>query len=482
MSEDWPKGWYRDEDSRQPGRDADADRTQTVQSSGYPGWGPRSSAGVRDSARGGTAWPAQPPARTGGGGGGSGYVRPAPRGGRRWLRPKRILIVVTALVLVLVLVGVGLYYDFNSKLSRAAVLVPTSATSAGTNWLITGSDGRGGLTGPQENAMALGRNITGSRSDTIMLLHMPANGTRPTLVSIPRDSYVNIPGHGYNKINAAYAYGGPKLLIQTMQNATGLRIDHYMGIGFTGLVSVVNDVGGVNMCLPSAMKDPKAGLNLKKGCQTLNGSQALALVRTRAFANGDLQREEDQRALLKSLLSKMTSTGNVINPFTSIPAASGAASALTVDSGTQLIDLWSVANALRNPVNTMVPFGGYANNAAGSVVLWDTTQAQQMFSDLGNDRALPKSLVKGSSVQGTALSRGITRCPGPRLLGFSITGAGAHCPRSIGGEGPQAPPLAAGLVNRAACTCIRNSRAHARKLAGMQAGQVGYVLPTSVRI
>jgi LCP family protein required for cell wall assembly len=322
------------------------------------------------------------------------------RGWRRWLRPKRIAIIVAALLVVVILAGVGLYFNFNSKLSRAAV--PTSATSAGSNWLITGSDGRGGLTGSQENAMALGRNITGARSDTIMVLHMPANGTRPTLVSIPRDSYVPIPGFGSNKINAAYAYGGPKLLIQTVQNATGLRIDHYMGIGFTGLVSVVNNIGGVNMCLPSAMKDPKAGLNLKKGCQTLSGKEALAFVRTRSFANGDLQREQDQRAFLKALLSKMTSTGNLINPFTAIPAASGVTSALVVDSGTQLYQLLSVANGLRSPVTTAVPFGGFATNAAGSVVLWDTTRAQQMFSDLGHDKALPKGLITGSSVQGTA--------------------------------------------------------------------------------
>jgi LCP family protein required for cell wall assembly len=283
------------------------------------------------------------------------------------------------------------------------VLAPTSATSAGTNWLITGSDGRGGLTGSQENALALGHNTTGSRSDTIMILHMPANSTRPTLVSLPRDSYVNIPGSGYNKINAAYAFGGPKLLIQTVQNATGLRIDHYMGIGFTGLVSVVDDVGGVNMCLPSAMKDPKAGLNLPKGCQTLSGKQALAFVRTRSFSNGDLQREQDQRTFLKALLSKMTSMGNIINPFASIPAASGAASALTVDSGTQLYQLWSVAFALRNPITTQVPFGGFQNTAsAGSVVLWDPAAARQMFGDLGSDRALPQNLVKGTSVQGTA--------------------------------------------------------------------------------
>src|SRR5437879_1674587 len=97
--------------------------------------------------------------------------------------------------------------------------------------------------------------------------HVPANGTRPTLVSLPRDSYVPIPGHGYNKLNAAYAFGGPKLLVQTVQNVTGLPVSHYMGIGFGGLVSVVNDVGGVQICLKAPMNGPKAGQNLQAGCQ-----------------------------------------------------------------------------------------------------------------------------------------------------------------------------------------------------------------------
>jgi LCP family protein required for cell wall assembly len=175
------------------------------------------------------------------------------------------------LVLVLVVAVAGLYLDLNSKLSRVNVLVPAALTSAGTNWLIAGSDSRGGLTRTEEDQLALGHDIGGGRTDTILLLHLPSNGTRPTLVSIPRDSYVPIPGHGDNKINAAYSLGGPKLLIQTVQNVTGLRIDHYMAIGFGGLVDVVNDVGGVRLCLPGPLKDPKAGLNLKKGCQTLNG-------------------------------------------------------------------------------------------------------------------------------------------------------------------------------------------------------------------
>ena len=348
----------------------------------------------------GTAWPAQPPARSWPGDGGPPRTR-GPRGRRRWLRPKRILIILATLVVILALASVGLYFDLNSKLSRVDVLAPAGFTSAGTNWLIAGSDSRGGLTRTEEDQLALGHDVSGGRTDTIMLLHMPANGTRPTLVSIPRDSYVPIPGHGSNKINAAYSFGGPKLLIQTVQNVTGLRIDHYMGIGFGGLVDVVNDVGGVTLCLPGPMKDPKAGLNLKKGCQTLDGDQALSFVRTREFPLGDLQREQDQRALLKSLLSKMTSTGTLINPFAVIPAASGAASSLTVDQGTSLSQLASVAFALKNPVTTMVPFGGFGNTSAGSVVEWNVPEAKVFFNDLATDKPLPKNLITGASVAGT---------------------------------------------------------------------------------
>ena len=175
-----------------------------------------------------------------------------------------------------------------------------------------------------------------------------------------------------------------------------------MGIGFGGLVSVVNDVGGVQMCLKAPMKDPKAGLNLKAGCQVLNGDQALGFVRTRAFAEGDLQREQDQRLLIKGILAKMTSAGTLANPFAIVPAANGAASAITIDQGTGLNQLISVAFALRNPVTTTVPIGPFASTSVGSVVEWNTTAAKQFFSDLAHDQALPKNLVTGSSVQGTA--------------------------------------------------------------------------------
>jgi LCP family protein required for cell wall assembly len=339
----------------------------------------------------------------GGGGGGRGYRAPTRRGGRRWLRPRRILAILAGLVVLIVVLAVAVYFSVSSKLTKADVLTSSSLTSAGTNWLITGSDSRSGLSKKEENQLALGHDISGQRSDTILLLHVPANSTRPTLVSLPRDSYVPIPGHGYNKLNAAYALGGAKLLVQTVQNVTGLPISHYMGIGFGGLVGVVNDIGGVRICLPAPMKDPKAGLKLKAGCQVLNGDQALGFVRTRNFAISDLQREQDQRILIKGILSKMTSPGTLANPFAVIPAANGAAGAITIDQGTGLSQLVSVAFALRNPVTTTVPIANAnLSTAAGSAVQWNRTEALQFFHDLAHDQALPKDLVTGSSVQGTA--------------------------------------------------------------------------------
>jgi LCP family protein required for cell wall assembly len=307
-------------------------------------------------------------------------------------------------VLLLILV-IGGYFYLDGKLNRANVLVSYAgqpAAGAGSNWLITGSDSRQGLTRKQERKYHTGFNVSGQRSDTIMLLHIPGNGGPAVLVSLPRDSYVKIPGYGWNKLNAAYSFGGPKLLAQTVQNVTGLRIEHYMGIGFGGLVNVVNSVGGVTMCFKHPLHDAASGLHLRKGCQTLNGGKALAFVRTRHnFATQDLQRIQNQRVFLKALLSKVTSPGVMFNPFAAIPAGLGAVDTLTVDEGTHLNQLLSVAFALRAPVTTTVPIAN-ANlaTAAGDAVQWDSAQAGRLFRDLNTDTPLPKRLLSGSHLQG----------------------------------------------------------------------------------
>jgi LCP family protein required for cell wall assembly len=350
------------------------------------------------------AWPDQPPSTAEPGqprrlGGGSGS-------GRRWRfwgqpgRHGRRIALVLAVVVVVVIAGVGAsYFWINGKINRDVTLPATTLTSAGTNWLIAGSDGRNGLTNAEIVQYHVGFDFGTSDSDSIMLLHIGSG--RPVLISIPRDSYVDIPGHGYNKINAALAYGGPTLLIQTVENVTGLQIDHYMGIGFLGLADVVDKVGGVTMCLPTALDDSQySGLVLAAGCHNLDGAQALAFVRDRhSFATSDLQREQDQRAFLAALLKKATSPSVYLNPFKALPFASTAATSISADKGTSLLDLLKVAQALRNPQTGTVPISNpdYVT-AAGDSVLWNQTQASELFNDLKNDSTIPSSLLSGTTV------------------------------------------------------------------------------------
>jgi LCP family protein required for cell wall assembly len=349
-------------------------------------------------------WPNQPPMRSAPG-------RP-PRGSRTYSggrRPRRprlrlFLAFLAGLVVVLLILVIGGYFYLDGKLNRSNVLVSYSgqpAAGAGTNWLITGSDSRQGLTRKQERKYHTGRDISGQRSDTILLLHIPGSGPA-VLVSLPRDSYVKIPGYGWNKLNAAYSFGGPKLLAKTVQNATGLRIEHYMGIGFGGLVNVVNSVGGVTMCFTHPLHDAASGVNLKKGCQTLSGGKALSFVRVRhTFASQDLQREQNQRVFIKAMLSKMTSPGVMFNPFSAVPAGLGAVGALSVDDGTHLNQLISVAFALRQPQTTTVPIANSnLSTAAGDAVQWDSAKAARLFHDLNTDTPLPKHLLTGSHLQG----------------------------------------------------------------------------------
>ena len=382
---DWQDGWYRQEP-------------------GQPGIGqvPSSAAGG-----GGATWPEQPPARRAPGVPATGWPgRTGPGSGRRprfWGQPgrhgRRIALIAGLVVVVLVVAVVGSYFYLDSKLNRSVTLPAFSGQSAGQNWLIAGSDSRQGLSQQQIVSLHVGDDFGTENSDSLMLLHI-GSGT-PILISIPRDSYVPIPGYGHNKINAALGFGGPSLLIKTVENVTGLQINHYMGIGFGGLVSVVNQVGGVTMCLPKALHDYDSGANIPAGCHNLDGAQALAFVRDRhSFADEDLQRIEDQRAFLKALLDKATSPGVYLNPLVSLPFGSAAANSIAVDQGTHLYDLLKVALALRNPETGTVPVAdaNYETANAGDAVLWNRSEALQLFDDLKNDQKVPADLLSGTIV------------------------------------------------------------------------------------
>src|SRR5215831_2404152 len=430
---EWPSGWFRDEKPPPAGGaggpgavppGAAGDPTVRMPAGGAGASPAAGGAYARPagqhgaSARAGRpgAWPEQPPLYGPPRGQRAPVVpptrqRPPPggpgrggRGGTGRHRVRRVLLLVGGLVLVLVVLLGAMYFYLDSRLARNNALADYAgrpAAGAGQNWLITGSDSRQGLTNAQKRKLHTGF-AAGHRSDTILILHIPSNGGRAVLISVPRDSYVEIPGFGNNKINAAYSLGGPRLLARTVQLNTGLRIEHYMGIGFGGLVNVVDAVGGVRMCLPAPVHDQASGLNLKAGCQTLSGADALAYVRDRhTFANQDLQRVQNQRIFLRALLRKMTSPGTALNPFAAVPAAFGAADALKVDKDTHLYQLLQVALALRNPETTTVPIAS-ANfaTAAGDAVLWDNAKANRLFHLLNPDQPVPKSLLTGSHLGG----------------------------------------------------------------------------------
>lgn len=260
------------------------------------------------------------------------------------------------------------------------------AEQGGTTWLVVGSDSRDNLSKAERKRLGTGGAV-GQRTDTIMLLH---RGNGPTtLTSLPRDSRVEIPGRGTSKINAAYAWGGPKLLIETVEQNTGIRIDHYVEIGMGGVVEAVDAVGGIEICPTRDMKDPLANLDIKKGCQEVDGATALAYSRSRhSHANGDIGRAEAQREVVGKVAHKAASPMSVINPFRYWKLWATASKILRVDQDTGVTTAGRFALAMTGAEQTcMVPIKDLA-------VTWDPERSKTYFGYLINDNLddMPKGL------------------------------------------------------------------------------------------
>jgi LCP family protein required for cell wall assembly len=312
---------------------------------------------------------------------------------RAWGRITALTMLIAVLLATAGVLGGALWLD--TSLRRISVLSDypgRPAPGRGTTWLLVGSDSRQGLTVEQQQALSTGGDIGNGRTDTILLVHVPAFGSSSptTMVSIPRDSYVPIPGYGGDKINAAFAMGGAPLLAQTVEQATGLRLDHYVEIGFSGFASLVDALGGVTVCPAAAVDDPLAGINLAPGCQRADGPTALGYVRSRATPRADLDRMVHQRQLLSALLRRAASPTVWLNPFRWYSVPRAATGALTVDQADHVWDLARLGWALRGSASTLtVPIGEFTGSDSGSVVVWNHDAARELFDALASDAPPP---------------------------------------------------------------------------------------------
>lgn len=328
------------------------------------------------------------------------YRSGRPRRRRRWLRVTVLVLLAVVLVAAAALSATYLWAGTRLRQTEALTDYPDRPPRGqGTNWLIIGSDTRADLTPEQRRKLHVGGGEQ-RNTDTLMVLHYGAAG--PYLVSIPRDSYVTVPGHGKGKINSAYALGGADLLTQTVEQATGLRLDHYAEVDFLGFTRVVDALDGVRLCLDKPLRDEKAGADLDAGCRTLNGKQALAFVRARySDPEGDLGRVRRQRQLLSALVSEGTGAGAVADPFRFYPFVGSALDAVTVDRMSSIGSLTRMGWEVRGLTGgqggtTTVPVGnpGLSVSGAGSVVVWDPSGSRELFDQMRRDVPITATPVK----------------------------------------------------------------------------------------
>ena len=360
----------------------------------------------------------------------------------RGARRRRALLVVCGAMSVLVLVVSGgawaLTGYINGYIKRVDAGTADSGTTGPLNILVAGVDPRTGLTHHEEVMLHVG-NDTSSNSDTLMLVHVSADRSRVTVVSIPRDSWVNIPGHGMSKINAAYGYGGARLMVQTVEQATGLTVNDYIEVDFLGFVKVIDALGGVNICLPQALNDAYSGLRLSAGVHHVNGITALAYARDRhSFATSDLARIQDQQRLVSSALTEAIHSGLLANPVRLSEFISASLSALTVNQGLNVSALADQIRGIstRDVAFTTVPLAtvDYQTPSGQVAVQWDAQAAGRLFSALANDQSLvptPSRTARppgGSSPApgGASPSGGSASSPGASAASGGSGASGSH--------------------------------------------------------
>lgn len=307
-------------------------------------------------------------------------------------RKKRgVLKTLTLLLLVAVIawpVGLVLYID--RSMTRIDAGTGRGPGTEGTTYLFAGSDSRAGWN--EEDP------TEGERSDSAILIHKATNG-QVSMVSIPRDTYVDLPGYGWNKFNAAFSWGGPALMVQTAEQLTGLSIDHYVQIGMSGVSEIVDALGGVELCWDADVSDPYSGMEWTSGCHLADGEEALAFSRMRyADPTGDIGRTLRQRQVLGAISSKALSPATLLNPLEQARLGKAAAQALTVGERTHAWDVAFLLLAMRKAtadglVGAPPISDPNLSTDVGSVMILDETHAPEFFRKMAAGQLTPEDFA-----------------------------------------------------------------------------------------
>ncbi|WP_052852415.1 LCP family protein [Streptomyces avicenniae] len=332
---------------------------------------------------------------------------PAGRTRRRALRAAAGL---AALILATSGVGhamVGTVTDGVRRVDPFDGLDDRPAAGRGLNVLLIGTDSREGLTEEERRAYHLGSTACHC-ADAVLLLHVSAERDRVDLVSLPRDSYAELPAHTFavtgdqhpshpDKLNAALSHGGPGLMVRTVEDLTGVRVDHYLEVSFVSFMRAVDVVGGVRVCTERPLKDAYAGLDLPAGTSSIDGAQALAYVRARHLDGAsDLGRMERQQRFLAAFLDQALGSGTLLNPGRLSDTVDALLGSVSADRGFGAEEMLTLARAMGGLTTSDTRFGSVpiADTARdvpglGSTLVWDDTAADRLFDAVRDDRPLP---------------------------------------------------------------------------------------------
>ncbi len=365
----------------------------------------------------------------------------------RWRR--RTLYALSFIVLLAAIGVGGLYVYANYRFSQikkihAKHLVATAPPGKPFNLLLVGSDSRAFVSNStQVKAFGDEANAGGQRSDVTMVAHFDPAAKTVTVLSIPRDLWVDIPGNdsgisGMNRINAAYD-GGPDLLIQTIEHDLGIPINHYVAVNFPGFLGMVDSLGGITMDFPTPVKDQYTGLNVATtGCQVVNGTTALQLVRSRHMyyknSNGyweydgqsDFSRIQRQDAFFRAVLAKIN--GSITSPLTINSFIGAAVGNLTIDDTLSQGDLLHIAEVFRglpssHLVTETLPTTAYLTSGGADALKEAQPYAQNLINEFNAIGSTPSAPVKGTTSTSTRTTTTTIPTEAHSLVGVDVLNA-----------------------------------------------------------